>query len=965
MLGRPALWLGLTLAISACAKPEVPSLAVSLRIVPGQRIRGASLFGTDLFGLPTGGVISPDAAPGSTLLALRPADAVAPNFEAGGAVATALSPDGKTLLLLTSGFNRTFDLEGEPVPEASTEWVFVYDVSSGAPRPAQVLSLANTFVGLAFDPRGHRFFASGGPDDNVHEFTDDAGGRWSEQPPPIALGHLTLGLGGLGIDESPFAAGVAVTTSGGMLVVANHENDSVSIVDTHERKLIAEVPLVPGEGRPGGEFPAGIATVGDSRAFVSCQRDREVVEIDLLRHAVVKRIRVGGEPTKLVANRAGTRVFVANANSDTVSVLDVSAARVLSEIPVVPSAVGSAGANLRGSNPNAVELSPDERTLYVTMGGNNAVAVVALSGGDRGEAAGGTSRVSGFIPTGFYPSAVTASRDGGMLYVAYAKSPTGPNPGGPWSYVTRAVDHPYAPGIANQFSLQLTHGGLLAIPTPPPDVLAKLTTQVLRNNRFDGPPPVPPLLLALRGAVRHVIYVIGENRTYDQIFGDLDRADGDPRLVHWGEAVTPNQHALARAFVTLDRFFDSGGVSGDGWQWSTSARTTDVAEKAIPLEYAARGNHSYDWEGTNRNVNVGMRTTAERIAADPLTPPSPDLLPGTADVAAVDGPEEGGQGFLWDAALARHLTVRNYGAFLDDTRYHLPSTASAYLAPVRAPATTRVRVAFPTRVSLADVTDPYYRGFDMNLADYWREQEWAREFDGYVARGDLPALEIVRLPHDHLGSFATALDHVDTPDAQIADHDYALGLMVERLSRSPFWGDTVLVALEDDAQNGADHVDAHRSLAIFAGGHVRRGAVVSTVYTTPSVLHTIELLLGLDPLAQPDAFAPPMDDVLAAELDTRPFTAVVPAVLHSTTLPIPGARPGDGSGAAVPPRGTAAEWARATAGYDFSRADAAPSGLFNRDLYCASVANAACACEPEPVSCTGAVVSSASPLTEK
>ena len=260
--------------------------------------------------------------------------------------------------------------------------------------------------------------------------------------------------------------------------------------------------------------------------------------------------------------------------------------------------MASPAQELRGSNPNALALSPDEQTLYVTNGGNNALAVLALSARDAGGAPargpgdpGGQSRLLGLIPTGFYPHAVATSRDGASLYVAYGKSPTGPNPGGPWSDRAGARRSPYLPGVANQFTLQLTGGGLLALPTPSPANLAKLTSQVLLNNRMDAATRTPPVFQALRGVVKHVIYVVGENRTYDQIWAILEDADGDRHLTHWGEAITPNHHALARGFVTLDRFFDAGGVSGDGWQWTMSGRTTDVAEKAIPVEYASRGIH--------------------------------------------------------------------------------------------------------------------------------------------------------------------------------------------------------------------------------------------------------------------------------------------------------------------------------------------------------------------------------------
>jgi YVTN family beta-propeller protein len=934
----------------ACANP--PSTAnlpanssiSAPSLQPSQRLKGASLLGTDIIGLPTGASLTPDAAPGSILLDLDPQVPAAPGFRAGGAVSTALSPDGHTLLVLTSGFNRTFDGEGHLIPAASSEWVFVYDVSGGGPRKVQAVSVPNAFDGLAFGPAGDRFFVGGGSDDVVREYARGPSGAFAEVVPAVALGHLDArGFGGLGMDESPYAGGVAVTPSGARLVVANVENDSVSVVDLGTRKVLTEIELRPGGGRPGGEFPFWVSVAGERLAYVSCQRDREVAEVDLAAGRVVRRIPVGGSPAKMTLNREHSRLFVANANSDTVSVVALPEGAVVSQLRT--SGPIARGDGLLGGNPNDVALSPDERTLYVTNGGNNSLALFALSDFDRGAKGatkGAPSGLAGLVPTGFYPNAVTVGPDGRFLFVAHGKSPTGPNAKGPWTDVARSTLKPYAIGAANEFSLQLIHGGLLAFPVPDAEALAKLTRQARQNNRFDSSASEPEVWKALRGKVKHVIYVISENRTYDQILGDLEGADGDPSLVHWGEPVTPNHHAIAREFVKVDHFFDSGGVSGDGWQWSTSGRTTDLAEKAIPVEYADRGTRSYDWEGMSRNVNVAFSTPAERAWGNPRTPTSPDLLPGPANAAGVDEPDVGGRGFLWDAALAAGVSVRNYGFFTDDSRYGLPAGNPAGIAPLARPFEAGVEVAFATRPALLKVTDPYFRGFDMNVADYWRELEWERELDGYEAGGELPGLELVRLPHDHLGRFLSALDGVSTPDTQVADHDYALGRLVERISKTPFWEETVIIAIEDDAQNGSDHVDAHRSLLTVAGGHVRRQAKVSTVYTTPSVLRTIELLLGLSPLGQADALAEPMTDLFSVEPDDSPYVARIPAVLRTTSLPLPPAKPGE---VAVLPRGSAERWALLTAGFDFSHADAAPAGQLNRVLFCELVDWAGCASE--------------------
>jgi YVTN family beta-propeller protein len=886
-------------------------------------VRGGSLFRTDVVGLETGFALTADAAPGSTLTLLDPHVPAAPELRAGNPTAAALSPDGRTLVVLTSGFNLTYDERGKEMSEGSQQWAFVYDVTAGAPRETDVLPIPNTFGGLAWDPRGHRFWVSGGPDDAVYEIARERD-AWRRLP-PIPLGHLDeKQRGGRGLDMGPYAAGIAANASGTLLAVANHENDSLTIVDAVTRAKVREVPLWPGGGARGGGYPFDVVFVGDELAYATSQRDREVVEVDAVAGSVTRRIRVRGQPVRVVSDREGERLFVANANADTVSVIDRARGLVEDEIATTaPDAVA-----FRGSSPNAIALSPNESMLYVTNGGNNTLAVISLA----------RRRTIGLVPTGFYPHAVAVSRDGGWLYVAHGKSPAGPNPFGPWSDAARAKQKYDAPGLHNQFSLQLQMGGLLSFPRPAPADLEKLTLQSLANNRIGVRSPTPNLD-ALAGKIKHVVYVLAENRTYDQILGDLPGADGEPLLVHWGERITPNQHALAREFVTFDRFFVSGGVSGDGWQWSTCARTTDVTEKVLPLQYARRGRHSYDWEGTNRNVNVAIPTTARRRALNPDSPDDDDVLPGVADVAAPDGPEEGGTGFLWDAALRAGLSVRNYGFFLDYWRYNRGEDHPARIPTLRMPFESRTRVAIPARASLERVTDPYFRGFDMRFPDFWRFKEWEREFDEQVARGEMPALSLVRLPHDHLGSFHDALDGLDTPDTQMADHDYALGLLVEKIARSPFWKDTVIVAMEDDAQNGSDHVDAHRSLIFFAGAHVKRGAVISTPHTTPDVLRTIELLLGLPPLAQQDAFARPIDEVFTTDASLKPFQAIVPSVLRTTKLPLPPAPEGE---TADRPRGDAATWALVTRGMDFNRTDAAPAAELNRALWCGLVDATGC-----------------------
>ena len=907
--------LGSLVVLAACAAPGMPPppplggpipVAPAVVLATPQAPDALGAMSRSIF-LATGDTLTPDAAPGSRLLALDPHLPGHPSLRVGYATTSALSPDRSTLLVLTSGYNRLEDERGYALPGPPSEYVFVYDVRDGAPRETQVVPLRNAFWGLAFAPDGKRFYASGGPDDVVAPFDRADDGVWTPSA-PWKLGHAH----GLGLGQGAYVAGLAVSEDGATVVAANHENDSLTVLDAPSGAVRAEIDLRPPSG-PGGAYPAAVL-LREGRAYVTCQRDAELLEIELGSRKVLRRAPVGRQPTKLVVSHDGTRLYVANAGADTITVVDRATLTPTQEL-----SVGAPGAAVHGlgSNPNGLALSDDERTLFVSLGGVNAVALLDLAEGT----------VRGWVPTGFYPSDVSVA--GGWVYAPFAKSDAGPNPHGPRSDPARSERPAFAGSIGNQFALQLMRGGVHAFPVPGAEVLRPLTRQAMSNAHVDALPKVPAIFDDLRGKVKHVVLVIAENRTYDQVLGDLAGADGDAGLVHWGEALTPNQHALARRFVTQDRFFASGGVSGDGWQWTTFGRTTDPAEKEIPLMYALRGAHSYDWEGANRGINVGLATVAARSAWNPKTPKDPRLLPGVQDVAGppTRSPDHGG--YLWDAVREASLSVRNYGCFADDARYGLSAKDPDRVPPLREPYRTRTRVAFPTVQQ--DETDPYFRGFDMRFPDYWRVLEYLREYAELEERGALPALATVRLPHDHLGSFATAEDGVDTPDTQMADHDYAIGLLVERLSKSAAWEETVIVVVEDDAQNGADHVDAHRSIILLAGGHVARGVTSHARVTTPGVLRTIELLLSVGALGRNDAVAPPLADAFTMNVDRTPFVAAVPAVLRTTRLPLPQPSAGQVTQA---PRGTAGEWELRTAGMDFSTEDNLPAAAFNEALWC-------------------------------
>ncbi len=885
--------------------------------------------------LPMGVTVTPTAARGAVALALNPGLAAYPGFRAGQPVLTAVSPDGKTLLVLTSGYNINTTADGAWDTPNSGEYVFVYDISGRAPRSTQVLRIPQTFLGLAWNPSGAEFYVSGGADDVIHLFSRREG-EWREANPPIALGHKA----GLGIKVKPMVAGLAVDAGGTRLVAANFENDSVSVVDLASRSVVAEVELRPGKidpaaaGVPGGSYPLSVAIRGDE-AYVSSPRDREIVILSLAgAPAVAGRLALAGQPNQILLDREGRRLFAALGSSDAVAVIDTAGRRVLGQVPTTaPAAVFKNARGWKGAGPNQLALSPDETTLFVTNGGTNSLAVVTLAPAGTG----GLGDLAALVPTGWYPNAVSVSRDGAQLYVANGKSPTGANPRGCRNSTKVFGDDENDPCEgAGQYVLQLNRGSLLTLPTPARKDWGGLTNRVARNNRLRDVDRAQEGLLppAIRSAIKHVIYIVKENRTYDQVLGDLEKGNGDPKLAILGEALTPNHHRLARQFVTLDNFYDSGDVSGEGWLWSTAARSTELVEKMVPVNYAQHG-LSYDSEGTNRNVNVGLATLPERLAANPDTPNDPDLLPGTADVSAPDSPEgAAGAGYLWDGARRRGLTVRNYGFYLDLHREGPPASPAALLPKPHDPFAEGLTVAFCANPFLASVTDPYYRGFDQAYPDFWRVQEWRREFDGYVASGNLPNLTLMRLAHDHFGSFREAIDGVDTVETEMADNDYALGLVVEAVSKSRYKDDTLIFVLEDDAQDGADHVDAHRSIAFVIGPFVKQGALVSRRYSTVSMLRTIEDVLGIDPLGLFDGLQDPMMDVFEPARKDWRYSPVVPSVLRSTALPLPPAA-GEAADASSweRPRHDAAYWDAQTQGLDFSVEDRLDVARFNHVLW--------------------------------
>lgn len=905
--------------------------------------------------IPTGQTITPTAAPGAVFQALNPHVPTAPNYTVGQAETTAVSPDGKTLLILTSGYNLNSDAQGNIDPATTTEFVFVFDISTGTPRQLQAVPVPNAFSGIAWAPNGNAFYVAGGQDDNVHTFTRGAGG-WAESGTPIALHHTEFGVpqaagNGLfslptfGAAVSPLAAGVAVTADGHKLIVVNLENDSLSIADLSNGNAVTELDLRPGRsnpadaGVPGGEFPFWAAVKGSDTVYVSSERDREIVVVSLAgtKPVVSTRIPVAGNPNKMVLNKAQTRLYVTADNSDRLFVIDTRSNTVVGSVKTTaPESLGRLE-KTTGSTPISVALSPDERTAYVTNAGTNSLAVINVRD-DQLE-------VLGLIPTGWYPTSVATSADGKTLYVINAKSNAGPNP----QEETAA---------ANQYVWQLTKAGFLTLPLPRGEELQELTERVAANNGFglslarhdadqwgDDDDRGHEKLTArdittmrfLREHIQHIVYIVKENRTYDQILGDLPVGNGDPALVMYGQAVTPNFHAISQQFVDLDNFYCSGEVSMDGWQWSTAGRGLDLNEKVVTVNYG-KGGGSYDSEGLSRDVNVALPTGAQRAASDPVYAVEaihdPDLLPGTANAVAADSPSgEEGAGYIWNAAIRAGRSVRNYGFFMDLVRYQAPASLGG-IPPLRDPASTNTQVAFAAEPTLLTHTDPFFRGFDDQLPDYYRYTEWAREFDAQVTTNSFPAFETVRFMNDHTGSFGTAIDGVNTPELQQADNDYAVGLLVQKIANSPYRANTLVFVIEDDSQDGPDHVDSHRSTAYVVGPYVKHGKVVATRYTTTNMLRTIEDVLGLEHLSLHDGGVRPMSDIFA--VDQGPgwtYQAVPSAFLLATQLPIQSQQAHLDPTLIPRPLHDSNWWAQRTRGFTFVKEDLNDASVYNRVLW--------------------------------
>jgi len=724
----------------------------------------------------------------------------------------AVHPQGRYAAVLHAGY--------------SDHEIRLVDIAEG--RVVGRYPIKEAFYGLAFSKDGKLLVCSGAGEELIHVFTFKDGQLsnhnrvklWEPKKKAVPAG-LAINKNGTQVFSADVwgnsVAGVSLFGAPNTFEILMNTN--VGRVESAPIKPSADFDTAAAQKREqaalferdaAGAFPYACALdEGRHRLYVSLWAEASVAVIDLNTRKIVAHFPTEEHPCEMVLTRSGKYLFVANASRNTVTLLDTMSGK-----PVELISAALYPQSPPGSTPNSLALSPDEQTLFVANADNNTVAVFDVK-------TPGKSRSRGFIPVGWYPTSVRVTPDGTKLLVANGKgltsmaNPLGPQPG---------IKHPK--NITEQYIGSLFKGTLSIIDLPAHhDLDARLadwTSQAYRCSplRPDfgvlAPPetnnPVP-VTVGAESPIKYCLYIIKENRTYDQVLGDMPQGNGDPRLCLFPEKVTPNLHELAREFVLLDNFYVDGEVSADGHEWSMGAYATDFVEKMWPLDY-----------GHNKTGKF------------------PYPSEGTFNIATPAG------GYIWDRARAANLTYRSYGEFIANGK------------GTNQPGRARVK-------ALEGHFDEWFRGFDLDYPDVKRAERFIAELKRFES-SDMPRLQILRLPNDHTHG---ATIGVRTPTALVADNDLALGMVVEALSHSRFWPQTAIFVVEDDAQNGPDHVDAHRTTAFVISPYTRRGAVDSTLYSTSSMLRTMELILGLKPMSQYDAAARPMFNSFQPNVDLRPY----------------------------------------------------------------------------------------------
>ncbi len=744
--------------------------------------------------------------------AVRPAGSILRYF--GRPLDMALSADQKTLFVK--------DTAGLTIVDAAT-----WEIRQRLPFKDDADNTdAGSMHGIAVAPDGN-VYLTGAKHFLWHAIIDPQGkAQWARQIPLP------------GPDKKPAdALGLAISADGKSAYICLSRNNTIGVIDLIAGKLTRQIDvgicpydivLLP-NGKTayisnfGGARPTKGQKTADTAGSEMIVDDRGIgasgtlSKIDLAAGKSIAEITVGLHPAGMVVGSNPARLFVANANSDSVSCIDLATDKVIEEIPVRPDPLLPFG-----SITNALALSHDGKSLFVANGGNNALAVVVLSADANQKSA-----VKGFLPTAWFPGAVLT--DGKSLFVANVKGDGSRNPsavrGGAFDRIynsTRYVGSLSRIDLAELADLKKHTAQVLTDARVPQALLS------LEKARSDIKPLPVPARVGEPSVFEHVVYIIKENRTYDQVLGELPKGNGDPRLCIFGREITPNHHALADQFVLLDNYYCNGVISADGHQWATQGLVSAYQEKGFG--------------GFARSYDFG--TDALCYASS---------------------------NFLWDSALLAGRSFRNYGEF--DFPDIVPAKATwgdAWKDQLNGTS----NVTFKQKIlidTLKKYTSPIFPGWEMKFSDQYRVDQFLKEFRAAEKTGQWENLVIIYLPQDHTsGTKATA----PSPRAHLADNDLALGRLIEAISKSRFWDKTCIFVNEDDPQDGFDHVDGHRSLCLVASPYTKRGQVVSKFYNQTSVLHTMERMLGLPTMNQQVAQAPTMEDCFIEKPDLAPFITV-------------------------------------------------------------------------------------------
>jgi len=701
-----------------------------------------------------------------------------------------LSPAGRSLQLGDLPLNMQLSASGKLLA-VTNNGQSVQSLQLIDPKNEQLLDqkvVGKSWYGIAFSRDEKKLYASGGNDNWILAFNirDNKFGSAD-----------TIKLGPVWPKGKICPTGITVNRANTKLYTVTKEDNMLYIIDPQSKKISNKVQL-------DAEAYSCVLSPDEKLLYISLWGGQKVAIYNTETEKVTTEIKTQDHPNELLLNKKGTWLFVANANDNSVSVINTTTGKVAENI-----STALYPTHLTGSTSNGLALSADEKTLYIANADNNCLAVFDVS-------IPGKSHSKGFIPVGWYPTNVKTL--GNKILVANGKGYTSmANPKGPQP-VKKTDNSGYQKGATNsreQYIAGLFKGKLSLIDAPTDEQLKKYTGQVYANTPFteqkaitaDGLEGNPiPRKVGDKSPIKYVFYIIKENRTYDQVLGDMPKGNGDSSLCIFGKKVTPNLHAIANEFVLMDNFYVDAEVSCDGHNWSTAAYATDFTEKTWPTSYGGRGGN-YDGEGT-------------RMIGYPR------------------------DGFIWDYCKRAGITYRTYGEFAEDGKANIKSLKDHFC--VQSP------------------------GFNLDITDLKREEVWAHDFDSLLAKKAVPQFNTLRISNDHTSGQKKGKI---SPIAAVADNDQGVGLMIEHLSQSPIWKESVVFVLEDDAQNGPDHIDAHRSPVYVAGGYVKRNAVSHTMYSTSGVLRTIELILGLPPMSQYDAAATPMFDCFNDTPDATPYVA--------------------------------------------------------------------------------------------